>query len=298
MMHRKELLLKGQAKTTLVLSLLLLQLLCSSYYVDAAADDIPLCCLCDDCKSALSGRNHMPVRTDGTTCDDIILELADPTNDSTWRSDTCSRERALYYDRCCNPYHCPEPITVVTQEDEQKYDTYKDNHPPCQICGKSGKFPQRPKTITASLNLPGNPTCEDLYWIGKVGGISDQYCKPMQHFFKEPCGCDLEEVDSPGVFVDYSCIDKEEAPIDKSIFSDQSTGSGATFGGAPESDWEEVEDEQGSDLDGLYPPKKTVGEEDDLTDEDKLFQGDNRGGLHRLLRGRQNVLFQIVKLQK
>jgi hypothetical protein len=58
----------------------------------------------------------------------------------------------------------------------------------CSLC-HDGSFPKKPYTYAAILGIQGNPTCEDLYWMGLVGAITDQLCKPLQNYYDTPCGC-------------------------------------------------------------------------------------------------------------
>lgn len=62
------------------------------------------------------------------------------------------------------------------------------SYPLCQICF-SGSYPSKPYTITSVMYLPGNPTCHDLYEMGKSGLIDPTLCYPLQLYMQKPCGC-------------------------------------------------------------------------------------------------------------
>ena len=70
------------------------------------------------------------------------------------------------------------------------------NEPECKVCFK-GNFPGKPYTITTVAYVPGNPSCEDLYWMGKTGNIPAAICYPLQIYMQGPCGCNIKQPTAP-----------------------------------------------------------------------------------------------------
>ena len=159
-------------------------------------DDIDLCCLCDRCGPPVSGREDLFVDANGKTCTDLVLEMADPRNDSTVGSDKCEALIEQFSARCCDPNHNPLPIeqdpTDPPRGDEPG------EHPVCNLC-KNGSFPKNPNTVIVALPefIPGTNTCRDLYWMGLNGELTDQICRPLQNFAEVPCGCEDDEPSLP-----------------------------------------------------------------------------------------------------
>jgi hypothetical protein len=72
----------------------------------------------------------------------------------------------------------PAPVSNMPKGDE----------PYCDLC-LDGSYPNRPNTVTAILYMEGNPTCHQLYHMGRTGNIPDRLCNPLVDFFQAPCGC-------------------------------------------------------------------------------------------------------------
>lgn len=237
--------------------LILLPVILTPLSADAGTID-DLCCLCEGCKSPVNGRGTLHVDGFGKTCNKLMLEMADTTNASTPGSSTCRKLIGQFQTRCCDPSHNPLPIAQApTTAPQDKYS--KGSHPKCTLC-HSGKFPENPYTIAAILGISGNPKCEDLYYMGLQGQISEQLCNPMQDYMDIPCGC-CDRTNDP------NC--------------GKGKGGGSTGGGSP------TNGGGGSPGDpGGVAPKKTPPEDDDK-DDSKLFDEPKRGidRRSRILRG-------------
>ena len=120
--------------------------------------------------------------------------MADTSNGSTVGSFECESLKAQHYARCCDPNH--DPLPIEQNPTEPPYE--QGDEPICNLC-EDGSFPTRPNTVIAVLPefIPGTNTCEDLYWMGLYGHISDQICNPLVDFAEEPCGCLTSESTNP-----------------------------------------------------------------------------------------------------
>jgi hypothetical protein len=146
-----------------------------------------LCCLCDECYFPAAGRDDLNVDQFGTTCSDQLLSMADTDNASTNGSGACRRQIALHRRRCCDPDYTPIEIAIAPTPAPVINLPYG-SEPYCNLC-PDGRFPGIPKTVTAVLYIPGNPTCEILYYMGRRGHIEERLCNPMQDYLEEACGC-------------------------------------------------------------------------------------------------------------
>ena len=239
-------------------SLLLCLLLAFAPALSQAGMAEDYCCMCDaNCSPPLASRRDKPANTRGETCTQVALQMVDPTRNIRPGTRTCRDWQTQYRDNCCNAYHRPETFAAPKPTSPaEKYGT--GNEPSCDLC-HSGKMPTKPYTKTAVLNLDyekPNPTCLDLYWLGKLGNIRDQLCNPLQDFMDVPCGC----------------YDRNPDP---------NKGGGATAGGAPN----QGGGGEGNDPGNGIPPKKDVDSGDaSKGDDSKLFQpdGDCRGCVRHL----------------
>jgi hypothetical protein len=157
-----------------------------TYTVSAEGVD-ELCCLCDECYFPASGRDNLNVDQFGTTCYDQLLSMADTENASTNGSGECTKQIALHRRRCCDSSYTPIDIAIAPTPAPVINLPYG-NEPFCNLC-PDGRFPGIPKTVTAVLYIPGNPTCEILYYMGRRGLIEDRLCNPVQDYLEEACGC-------------------------------------------------------------------------------------------------------------
>jgi len=82
-------------------------------------------------------------------------------------------------------------VSAIGTYDPNKQKTYpQGDNDPCEVCYKDNSFPSKPFTVTAILYMPGNPTCEDLFYMGRQGSIPNRLCYPLQDYMQGPCGCD------------------------------------------------------------------------------------------------------------
>lgn len=156
-----------------------------SLFVSANTDpDFGLCCLCDRCFLPVDGRGNMVVRANGDTCDAIALQMASMNPNRP----VCQTYKDDFRSDCCDPNITPIPVVPPVVEPQvitMKFG--KEEY--CDIC-KSGDFPGRPETVTAILYMEGNPTCKELYFMGRSHNIPTRLCNPIRGYFQEPCGCD------------------------------------------------------------------------------------------------------------
>jgi hypothetical protein len=166
-----------------------------TYTVSAEAID-ELCCLCDECYFPASGRENLNVDEFGTTCYEQLLSMSDTENASTNGSGECTKQINLHRRRCCDSTFNPIDIAIAPTP-APVINLPFGSEPYCDLC-TDGRFPGLPKTVTAVLYIPGNPTCELLYDMGRRGLILDRLCKPMQDYLEEGCGCaDAPTLEAP-----------------------------------------------------------------------------------------------------
>lgn len=125
----------------------------------------------------------------GDTCNDLALDLADPTNESTMGNVVCLEQIHRFRPRCCDPLHIPLEI-VQAPTPAPHFGMEEGNEPICNIC-LDGSYPTQPYAVVVTFDrfVKGQKTCDELYRIGLTGNISDQICNPMVNFAKRPCGC-------------------------------------------------------------------------------------------------------------
>ena len=144
-----------------------------------------LCCLCDECGPPLEDRYGLLVDNSGTTCMDILFEMADDTNDSTPGSQACQNLYDKYHQTCCDPDFEPDVYTPAPTPGIE----YVGPYPPCEVC-LDGSRPNNPGMVIASLYWEGGVSCRQLYYHGKRGDfIQNHQCDAVQWFVQEPCGC-------------------------------------------------------------------------------------------------------------
>jgi len=143
------------------------------------------CCLCDNCNRPVSNRGGLKITSSGDTCNTMSLKMARESAGSS----TCSSNIGRYRNSCCNANSTPKAVAQSQQKAANPISSYKKgNEPTCHVCA-DGKFPRNPNVVTAILYMPGNPKCEDLYYMGRQGSIPDRLCNPLQDYFQQPCGC-------------------------------------------------------------------------------------------------------------
>ena len=99
---------------------------------------------------------------------------------SQWAQKCCTRSSRFDFEEVEQPPPTRPPITL-TQGIWQE----------CDLCFNK-QFPGKPYTITSVQYVDGNPTCSDLFWMGKFGHIEDDMCYPLTIWMQEPCGCDMD----------------------------------------------------------------------------------------------------------
>ena len=150
------------------------------------------CCLCDHptvpgwCKT-----NFQQDIQDFQYCAALaaqLIQVATPT------SGQCSTARSNNYNRCCVPNYFGEtrpsdgPSGKLGQPNVNCNIAGGCNKPVCNICS-DGRFPYFPSTKVAVLDTPHLKTCYDLYEYGLAGTVEGRMCRPMQNYFRGPCGC-------------------------------------------------------------------------------------------------------------
>jgi hypothetical protein len=148
---------------------------------------IGLCCLCEYCDFVAPGRADFLVDEFGTTCYDVLLDMADGDNDSKPGNGACASLQGKYRRACCDASYQP-PEVAQAPTPAPVINLSFGNEPVCNVCPDGG-FPDKPKTVLAILYIPGNPTCEILYEMGKRGLIEGRLCNPIQDYLFEACGC-------------------------------------------------------------------------------------------------------------
>lgn len=177
-------------KQTTSLLLALASLLVGVPSVQAALDGY--CCLCDGCYTVDSTKYEDFLETDDwgkVSCVELdykmTLEL-----DMTVSSQAAKCSSYINnWKRCC----CTSERNGCNFVDRPPSNPPKGNfpagdHPWCDLCA-NGQYPEEPYTVAAIAYLPGNPTCADLYWMGRTGNIPQALCYPIQNFMVNPCGC-------------------------------------------------------------------------------------------------------------
>ena len=156
--------------------------------VTLADEDIGLCCLCSGCDAAVNGRANMFVNTQGQTCSELIMEMADPTNSIKRGNGACNSAKLWHYSRCCDSSSNPPVITQTGggggNSEANSYPS--GNHPKFDLC-EGGTYPTAPTTQVAVLNHGAIGTCRDLYHHTNRGMFEARMCRPIRNFFKEHC---------------------------------------------------------------------------------------------------------------
>jgi hypothetical protein len=170
--------------TTLARTLLLMFI-----SVAVAEEDFGLCCLCDGCSPAVSGRGDLAVNNQGYTCTELILDMADTNNNILQGNAACNALKGKWYNHCCNPNH--NPVVIHQEPTKSPGDKYPQGpNGWCDLCA-AGNFPGNPTTIIAVLDYPLVSTCRDLHWRAQKGYFEDRLCRPLRNFYVTPCGCNV-----------------------------------------------------------------------------------------------------------
>jgi hypothetical protein len=158
-----------------------------------ADEEFGLCCLCEECYLPASGRGSRFVDESGLTCDMLLLEMADPTNESKVGSSACQSLQNSFRRTCCDSTYQP-PEVAQAPTPAPLINLPRGTEPLCDLC-EDGAFPGLPRTVTAVLYIDGNPTCELLYYMGLYGLIEDRLCNPIQNSLEQGCGCGIYDPD-------------------------------------------------------------------------------------------------------
>ncbi|GAX28999.1 hypothetical protein FisN_1Hh003 [Fistulifera solaris] len=229
-----------------------------------ADEEIGLCCLCDSCGPPVSGRATLAVDSQGTTCQQLVIDMADPTNIQQGNQ-LCRQLQGQWYDHCCNPNHTPSIIAqnpTVSEGASYPSGPYSS----CNLC-ENGQYPSLDQTLVAVLDFPNVNTCKELYWWAKQGNFEDRMCRPIQNYFAEPCGCGSSSSSNQGGTSSGS-------PYQGGTSSGSNYNTG---GGAP--DQSTGNTNQGST--STSPDKKVAPDE---SKEDKLYSETDRGTIRRTKR--------------
>ena len=160
------------------------------FFVSTFADeDIGLCCLCDDCKPVVRGREALTVDNKGKTCNALYMDLADPTNASKMGNALCLDQIGRFRSRCCDAKHIPVEI-VQAPTPAPNFGITEGTEPICNIC-RDGSYPTQPfaRIVTFDRFIKGEKTCDELYRMGLTGNIPDQICNSLVNYAQRPCGC-------------------------------------------------------------------------------------------------------------
>lgn len=94
-------------------------------------ENIGLCCLCNACKPAY--RMDFFIDDHGTTCRELALEMADPSNSSKQGNTVCRKLQSQHRQTCCDPNYNPVEIPQAPVAGEKNpYSTGKYNT--CYLC--------------------------------------------------------------------------------------------------------------------------------------------------------------------
>jgi hypothetical protein len=126
-------------------------------------------------------------------CKDLDAKMFNPSHPRTKPgSANCIALQNKYRSCCCAPNgKCPAtsgPIPAPAPKKPPPNNVPMGNQPRCALC-PNFKFPKKPYTITTVQYIPGNPTCQDLHFMGLNKQIPAAICYPLQLYMRVPCGC-------------------------------------------------------------------------------------------------------------
>jgi hypothetical protein len=156
------------------------------------------CCLCPNgsyprnANKSVRGVERMLGETASVaTCRDLDAKMFNPSHPRTQPgSANCRALQSKYRNCCCQPNGtCPATIAGPAPAPKAPQNNYPmGNQPKCALC-PNFKFPKKPYTITTVQYIPGNPTCQDLHFMGLSQQIPGALCYPLQLYMRVPCGC-------------------------------------------------------------------------------------------------------------
>jgi len=124
----------------------------------------------------------------GKQCADLVTDLIDYDEHSS----ACKNGRVPFTEDCCTSQQqhpvddVPQPQPTLAPHEVRPQGI----HPVCHVCFNE-QYPGKPYTITSVTYVSGNPTCRDLYFMGRNKEIDGALCYPLQLFMQDPCGCNL-----------------------------------------------------------------------------------------------------------
>uniref|UniRef100_A0A7S3PDW3 Uncharacterized protein n=1 Tax=Amphora coffeiformis TaxID=265554 RepID=A0A7S3PDW3_9STRA len=163
-----------------------------------AAIDDQICCLCGGCYGVHSSKRSFILTSQnfGTvSCTELDFDMGDLEIDkassrySASDASICEANRAAHRDCCCtDTTTCTSGERPATDPPKPTNNFPAGDHPTCHIC-KNQQYPRNPFTIATVAYIAGNPSCADLYWMGRTNNIPEALCYPLQGFMENPCGC-------------------------------------------------------------------------------------------------------------
>ena len=147
------------------------------------------CCLCNGCSSTVTSQDYeMNVAPFGqVSCPELDFQLL-MGGQVAGGSSTCTNIQNTWRTCCCTSNTAGCNFIDVSPADPPPVVFPAGSYPWCDICD-GGVYPGNPGTITMVAYIPGNPTCADLYWMGRTYNIPDAMCQPLRSFMRIPCGC-------------------------------------------------------------------------------------------------------------
>lgn len=137
-----------------------------------------ICLLCTEGVQGLR-RPHY-VLDNGSTCGQAMVDSA--VWDATDKQ--CTLVRTKYEATCCgvedpppSVYRPPDPVVRA-----------RGPFPSCDIC--NGKGVVKNRLMVINILYVGVGTCVDYQEYANLGHVPRHMCAPLQHYAREPCGCD------------------------------------------------------------------------------------------------------------
>ena len=170
----------------------------SLFYRCSAAIDDQICCLCGGCYGVHSTKRSFILTSQnfGTiSCTELDFDMGDLEIDQSSPSysasdaNICEANRAAHRECCCTDTNtCQSGERPATDPPKPTNNFPAGNYPTCHLC-KNQQYPRNPFAIATVAYIPGNPSCADLYWMGRTNNIPEALCYPLQGFMENPCGC-------------------------------------------------------------------------------------------------------------
>jgi hypothetical protein len=142
-----------------------------------------VCCLCGDCSAVPTERQGWYVDANQKACSSLEFDLFKLRP----RSEQCYEAQREHRETCCNT-ECKPPAPIEQEWEPTSLWFPEGKFGYCDLC-KNGQYPRSPYNVATIAGVPGNPTCADLYWMGRTNNIQASICYPIQCFLGESCGC-------------------------------------------------------------------------------------------------------------